>query len=169
MSRVLLLNLDYEPLNICELSRAMKLLIVGKADILHGDDSNLIYSGGGDTFIIPKVIRLKHNVKRKHLRDYKVSRVGVFSRDNYTCQYCGDNLNVSECTIDHVVPISKGGRTTWHNVVTACYPCNNSKGNNPKIRPKVEPEMPDYWMLATNRKKKNWQVPHESWLNYIDG
>ena len=46
MSRVLLLNLDYEPLNICELSRAMKLLIVGKADILHGDDSNLIYSGG---------------------------------------------------------------------------------------------------------------------------
>ena len=116
---------------------------------------------------VPAVIMLNEYWQPK--ARVRFNRKWVFLRDNYTCQYCGDNLTVNQCTIDHVVPISKGGKTTWHNVVTACYPCNNSKGNNPKIRPKVEPEMPNYWMLATNRKKKNWQVPHESWLNYIDG
>ena len=171
MPNTLLLNADAQPMSLVPLSAidwqsAIRYIWLDKVKVLHEYEDWKIHSPT-HVMNVPAVIMLNEYWQPK--ARVRFNRKWVFLRDNYTCQYCGDNLTVNQCTIDHVVPISKGGKTTWHNVVTACYPCNNSKGNNPKIRPKVEPEMPNYWMLATNRKKKNWQVPHESWLNYIDG
>ena len=171
MPNTLLLNADAQPMSLVPLSAidwqsAIRYIWLDKVKVLHEYENWQIHSPT-HVMNVPAVIMLNEYWQPK--ARVRFNRKWVFLRDNYTCQYCGDNLTVNQCTIDHVVPISKGGKTTWHNVVTACYPCNNSKGNNPKIRPKVEPEMPNYWMLATNRKKKNWQVPHESWLNYIDG
>lgn len=167
----LLLNADAQPMNLVPLSAidwqsAIRYIWLDKVKVLHEYDNWEIHSPN-HTIKVPAVIMLNEYWQPKSR--VRFNRRWVFLRDNYTCQYCGDNLTVKQCTIDHVVPVSKGGKTTWHNVVTACYPCNNSKGNNAKIRPKIDPEMPNYWMLANNRKKKEWQVPHESWLNYLDG
>ena len=166
MSRVLLLNLDYEPLNICDLSRAMKLLLVGKADTLHYDEENYIYSGGGDSFNIPKVIRLKHNVKRKYNKEFKVSRIGVFSRDSYTCQYCG--IEDCDLTLDHVKPRHMGGTHTWDNLVTCCRRCNAAKGwktlEQCGFKLLSKPKTPRYSFQTVLGKM---QVIDETWSYYL--
>ena len=166
MSRVLLLNLDYEPLNICDLSRAMKLLLVGKADTLHYDEENFIYSGGGDSFYVPKVIRLKHNVKRKYNKEFKVSRIGVFSRDNFTCQYCG--IKSSELTLDHVHPRHLGGLHTWNNLVACCRKCNSAKGwktlEQSGMKLLSKPKQPRYSFQSVLCR---FQEIDESWSYYL--
>lgn len=124
MSRVLVLNLDYEPLNICNYQRAIKMIINGKADALHFYDSIIKTTGG--TFELPSVVRLKHKVNKKHNKSFRVSRHGIFSRDNYTCQYCGKK-NV-QLTLDHVIPRYLGGAHSWDNLVACCSSCNNKKG-----------------------------------------
>ncbi len=121
---VLVLNSDYEPLNVCHARRALALVFLGKADVLHAHERGLAMVHG--TYPSPSVVRLRHHVKRP-LPELKLSRRTVFARDNYTCQYCG--LVARELTIDHVVPKRHGGQTTWDNVVTACRRCNMKKGD----------------------------------------
>ena len=133
MNKVLLLNLDYEPLNICDLPRAIKLLINDKAETLHYKDHKYFYSGNGDRYSVPSVIRLKHNIRRKHNTSFKVSRGGVYGRDNYTCQYCDKIFSCDQLTYDHVIPKSlwkeNTSPTNWTNIVTCCIKCNRKKGN----------------------------------------
>ncbi len=126
MTRVLLLNADYEPLNICTINRAMKLILKGKAEPLHIVEGKYIYSAGGFTYQVPSVIRLNIQIKRKYLKEYKVSRLGVYSRDNFTCQYCGSKD--SDLTLDHIYPRHLGGPHSWDNLVACCKRCNNTKG-----------------------------------------
>jgi len=171
MSNTLLLNADAQPMSLVPLSAidwqsAIRYVWLDKARVLHEYEDWEVHSPSL-TLKVPAVIILKEFMKPKSR--VRFGRKWVFLRDNYTCQYCAKELTPTQCTIDHVMPVSKGGKTTWHNVVTACTDCNNNKGNNHKIRPKIEPEQPNYWLLASNRRKKEWQVPHESWLNYIDG
>lgn len=171
MPNTLLLNSNAQPMNLVPLSAidwqsAVRYIWLDKVKVLHEYEDWQIHSPT-HVMNVPAVIMLNEYWQPKSR--VRFNRRWVFLRDNYTCQYCNSSLTIKQCTIDHVVPVSKGGKTTWHNVVTACYPCNNNKGNNHKIRPKIDPEIPNYWMLANNRKKKEWQVPHESWLNYIDG
>jgi hypothetical protein len=170
MSNTLLLNADGQPISMVPLSAidwqsAIRYIWLDKVKVLHEYENWSVHSPN-HTIKVPAVIMLKEYWRPKSR--VRFNRKWVFLRDNYTCQYCHDTLTPKQCTIDHVVPVSKGGKTTWHNVVTACYSCNNSKGNRMEIRPKVQPEQPNYWMLASNRKKREFQVPHESWLNYID-
>jgi len=80
--------------------RAMKLLIMNKAETLHFKDDSYFFTGAGQKYQIPSVIRLKYNIKKKGNPVYKVSRMGVFSRDNFTCQYCGSRKQ--NLTLDHV-------------------------------------------------------------------
>jgi 5-methylcytosine-specific restriction endonuclease McrA len=125
MNRVLLLNSDYEPLHICTLKRAIKLLILNKAESLHCIDDNYARSGSGNYLSIPSVIRLRYQVKRKPKREIKVSRIGIYNRDNFTCQYCG--IKNKDLTLDHVYPRHLGGSHTWDNLVTCCKKCNHFK------------------------------------------
>ena len=86
---VLILNSDYEPLNVCNLRRAVVLLYLGKADILHAhedSDAPCLTTGEGQTLPAPSVLRLRYHVKRP-LPELKLSRRSIFARDNYTCQY----------------------------------------------------------------------------------
>ena len=170
MSNTLLLNANAQPMSIVPLSAidwqsAIRYIWLDKVRVLHEYEDWEIHSPSR-TIKVPAVIMLNEYWQPKSR--VRFNRKWVFLRDNYECQYCHKTLTVKECTIDHVVPVSKGGKTTWHNVVTACYECNNAKGNNAKIRPPKAPEQPNYWILANNRKKKDWQVPHQSWLNYLD-
>ncbi len=120
---VLVLNANFEPINICDTRRALGLILTDKA--------RLVLNGRGEiktisrSYPLPSVIRLEQMIHRPRVR-VKLTRKEVFRRDNFTCQYCGkhsDNL-----TIDHVLPRHMGGKHIWTNVVTACASCNHRKG-----------------------------------------
>ncbi len=127
-SPVLVLNQSYEALNICQARRAIVLILRGKAEMLE-NGLGFIHSAN-DIFPIPSVIKLAYMIKRPH-PERKLTRLGVFHRDRYTCQYCAEISH--QLTIDHVVPRNQGGEHTWENVVSACVPCNRRKaGRTPK-------------------------------------
>ena len=119
---VLVLNQNYEPLNICRARRAVVLLYRGKAEMLE-NGSGFIHSANC-TLPIPSVIRVVYMVRRPR-PERKLTRLEIFSRDKYTCQYCGKETR--QLTLDHVVPRYRGGEHTWENVVSACVPCNRRK------------------------------------------
>ena len=127
-SPVLVLNQNYEPLNVCRARRAIVMLWRGKAEVLE-QNSATIHSASL-SIEIPSVIRLIYLIRRPRLQR-KLNRRDVFIRDKYTCQYCGKHTK--ELTIDHVIPRRLGGEHVWDNVVSACKACNQRKaGRSPK-------------------------------------
>ncbi len=126
---VLVLNQSYEPLNLCRVRRAVVLIYQNKAEMLE-NGSGFIHSVNYD-FPVPSVIRLASMVRRPPRSERKLTRLEVFKRDQYTCQYCGKVTR--QLTLDHVVPRYRGGQHIWENVVSACVPCNRRKaGRTPK-------------------------------------
>lgn len=121
---VLLLNSDFEPLNVCNLRRAMSLLLLGKADIIEEGSQQVMTSSG--ILHSPSIVKMRYHVRRP-LPQLRLSRHSVLARDNYTCQYCG--VRGKELTIDHVVPRWMGGPHTWDNLVACCRRCNLKKGD----------------------------------------
>ena len=124
--RVLVLNQSYEPINVCGAKRAIKMSLLGKAEVV--ESGELPIRSETTHFLLPSVIRLKNYVYLK-IRKKKVpfSKKNVFKRDHFTCQYCGSSDG--EMTLDHVCPRSKGGESTWKNVVCSCSVCNSRKGS----------------------------------------
>ena len=123
---VLVLNANFEPINVCNTRRAIGLILSGKAA--------MVVNGRGNIRTIsqnlprPSVIRLEDMIHRPRPR-IKLTRREVFRRDNYTCQYCGKREG--NLTVDHVHPRHMGGEHIWTNVVAACPPCNHRKGGRP--------------------------------------
>jgi len=125
---VLVLNQNYEPFNICRVRRAVVLLYGGKAEMLE-NGSGFIHSANS-IFPLPSVIRLASMIKRPR-PERRLTRLEVFNRDQYTCQYCGKETR--QITIDHVIPRHQGGEHVWENVASACVACNRRKaGRTPE-------------------------------------
>jgi len=120
---VLVLNANFEPLNVCNTRRAIGMLLDGKAALIANGRG--VIQTVSTSYPLPSVIRLEHMIQRPRSR-IKLTRREVFRRDNYTCQYCARKS--STLTIDHVLPRHMGGTHIWTNVVTACAPCNHNKG-----------------------------------------
>ncbi len=120
---VLVLNQNYEPLNVCNVPRAFRLVFGSKAEVVEYDHQTLHTPRAA--YRAPSVIRLQHQVRRPRPR-VKLSRREIFVRDQHTCQYCGRQGN--DMTLDHVLPRHRGGGHTWDNLVTACRTCNHRKG-----------------------------------------
>lgn len=164
-SPVLVLNQNYEPLNVCQVRRATVLLLQGKAEVLENGRGSLHSVSG--IFDIPTVIRIVYMVKRPH-RQRKMTKLETFNRDKYTCQYCGRFSK--ELTIDHVIPRHRNGQHCWENVVTACIPCNRRKAG----RTPSEAGMP---LLRQPRAPRNngFYIPfhhirsHDEWKKYLSG
>ena len=123
--QVLVLNATYEPINVCSVQRAIVLVLKQKAEVLERSMARKLRAATA-SFPWPNVIRLVHFVRVPRHEARKITRRAVFARDDYTCQYCGAS---SRLTMDHVVPRSRGGRSSWENVVTSCAPCNSRKGD----------------------------------------
>jgi 5-methylcytosine-specific restriction endonuclease McrA len=122
---VLVLNATYEPVNVCTVRRAIVLLLKEKAEVIEQAERQL--HSTSTTIARPVVIRLVSYVRiPRDTHRRKITRRAVFARDNWTCQYCGAR---SQLTVDHVVPRSKGGGSTWDNIVASCAPCNRRKGD----------------------------------------
>ncbi|MGI6456805.1 MAG: HNH endonuclease [bacterium] len=125
-NRVLVLNSSYEAINICSARRAILMLLAEKADIVE-ESRDYIHSS---VFVMPmpEVIRLRRFINLPY-RPIPFCRKNIMLRDSYRCQYCGRHYPADELTLDHVLPVSRGGKDSWSNVVTACRQCNNRKGN----------------------------------------
>jgi 5-methylcytosine-specific restriction endonuclease McrA len=120
---VLVLNNNYEPLNVCGVRRAVGMLVCGKAEIVENGRGEL--HSATQTLPFPSVIRLAYVIRRPRPR-VRLTRREIFRRDNYTCQYCGQKTGT--LTMDHVLPRHRGGGHTWDNLVSACPTCNRRKG-----------------------------------------
>jgi 5-methylcytosine-specific restriction endonuclease McrA len=148
-SAVLVLNQNYEPLNVCNEKRAIVLIDRGKAEVLeHGLGQIRTPSA---SYMRPSVIRLVYLIKRPRPKA-RLTRREIFLRDNFTCQYCG--VRGKDLTLDHVTPRHRGGKHTWDNLVSACRSCNHRKGGKTveeaKMtlrRPPFQPRISTYYML----------------------
>jgi 5-methylcytosine-specific restriction endonuclease McrA len=165
----LILNADAAPVSVLPLStisweESIRYLVTDKATVLEWYDDWIVHSERWETRV-PAVMILKDYQKKK--TGIRYSKHNVFLRDEYTCQYCGTDVTRKTATLDHVVPSSHGGKSTWENATTACGPCNAGKGNNKKIVPKIKPFKPTYFQLAEKRKRMHWDYQHPSWANYI--
>jgi 5-methylcytosine-specific restriction endonuclease McrA len=125
-SPVLVLNASYEPINICAARRALVLVLKGVA-MTEEENGNYLHSQRM-AMRLPSVIRLLEYRRIPH-QSRALSRKNILLRDRNTCQYCGTVLASGELTLDHVVPRSRGGLSTWENLVACCHPCNRRKGN----------------------------------------
>jgi 5-methylcytosine-specific restriction endonuclease McrA len=123
---VLVLNATYEPINVCTVRRAVVLLLKAKAEVIEHADWEL--HSATTSLQRPVVIRLVSYVRiPRDTHRRKITRRAVFARDEWTCQYCGSRSNL---TVDHVIPKSKGGASSWDNSVASCAPCNRRKGDS---------------------------------------
>ena len=153
---VLVLNSDYEPLNVCSAKRAIVLVYLGKADVLHtheGEEATTV----DNSILLPSVVILRGHIKRP-LPELKLSRRTIFARDSYTCQYCG--VSTKDLTIDHVIPKRQGGRASWENLVCCCKKCNTKKSD--KLAHQVG-------MRLTKVPRRPKYVPYISLPKYLTG
>lgn len=165
MKSTLLLNASYEPLSIISAQRAVNLLVQNKVVSL--DDSPHEFNSAYGAIAVPYVALLREQIKRKgYARPPKFSRRGVLVRDNFTCAFCGKYGD----TIDHVVPRSLGGGSTYENCVAACSPCNRKKSNKTLKEIgwvlKVTPQVPSPYENLLRRISTNDEA-YASWEQYI--
>ena len=123
---VLVINASYEPVNVVSARRALTLLFKGAAVV--EEVSAFTVKTSRLTIPLPSVLRLV-NYRRIPRLNRSVSRRGIILRDGGKCQYCGRALPAGSLTMDHVVPRSRGGGSTWENLVASCFGCNNVKGD----------------------------------------
>jgi 5-methylcytosine-specific restriction endonuclease McrA len=124
-TRTLLLNHMYQPHAIVPWQDSIRLVYENKVTVLEEYEETV--SSPSVTLYVPAVILLKKPVVG-HKKGVKFSRINVFTRDGFRCQYCGAKKTMRELNYDHVIPRRQGGRTVWENIVTCCYPCNDKKG-----------------------------------------
>ena len=157
---VLVLNANFQPINITSTYRAINLVLSEKATlILNGRG---VIRSVSQTFPLPSVIRLNRMIKRPR-PIVKLTRKEIFRRDHFTCQYCG--RQTSELTIDHVIPRRLGGKTRWDNVVSACPRCNHLKGGMtpeqsgmyPRKQPKHPPNTAIYLFGKHQNQNEDWE------------
>ncbi len=162
---MLVLNGNFEPLNVCSTRRALNLLVLGKA--------NVVENGRGEVrttrtvFPRPSVIRLTHVVRRPRPR-VRLSKREIFRRDRYRCAYCGEYS--SDLTVDHVLPRHRGGPHSWENLVTACAACNRRKGG----RTPEEANLPLRWKpfepsSSTEYLFGQYLTRYEEWREFLRG
>ncbi len=162
----LLLSQSYEPIKIISWQRAITLLFLGKVEVVE----EYAHDVRSVTVVIkiPAVVRLLRAFRRHH-KPVKFSRVNIYARDGYTCQYCGVRLSVSELTYDHVVPRSQGGATDWTNIVTCCHECNRVKGGRTPRQAGMQlralPVQPN-WVPAVTIRVSLRSVP-DAWRDYL--
>ena len=165
----LVLNADYRPLSYYPLSlwkwqESVKAVFLDRVTIL-AEYEKAIHSPSM-AIKIPSVIVLRDYIKPA--KQVAFTRFNLFLRDEFTCQYCGTR---GEMTFDHVLPRSKGGRTTWENVVASCGPCNLRKSNKQlkqtALHLKKRPRKPTVGELMNAGRKFPPNYLHESWRDYL--
>ena len=162
--QVLVLNANGAPLDVVGVEKAVGLMMRDAVMAVDGIAARL-RTAGGEVFTVPSVLAVKRYINAP--RDVRWSRRGVLRRDDYTCIYCGERLRRSDCTVDHLRPVARGGKSTWSNTACACRTCNGRKAD----RWPHEAGMPLRW----EPKRPRWdcvrisgEVP-VAWKAYLPG
>jgi len=167
MERVLLLNNTFEPIKVVDWKKAITLLTLGKVEVVEEYDREV--RSISFSIRLPSIVRLLRFVKIRKRKEVYFSRQNIFSRDNFSCQYCGRKLGQPELTFDHVIPKFMGGKTTWKNIVTACVPCNRKKAGRTPAQARMKlirnPSKPQ-WSLVLRITFQFRNTP-ESWRDYL--
>lgn len=181
-AHVLVLNRFFQVVQITTARRALTLLYKGQVRAVTADYATFTFDNWSDipvqadddyvatpsrNILIPHVVQLLRFDKVPR-QDVKFSRANIYLRDHNRCQYCGKRFPASELSLDHVVPISRGGRSSWENVVCACLPCNVRKGNKLLAEAGIElirkPERPKWHPLHRLQGRPYPEV----WKNFLD-
>jgi len=172
LAPALALNADFRPLSYFPLSLwswqdTVKAVFLDRVTIISEYDTAI--RSPSMTMRLPSVIALKDYVQQSRFPAF--TRFNVFLRDRFTCQYCLKGFPAQELTFDHVIPRSRGGRTTWKNVVAACGRCNLQKANKlPEqcgMIPRIKPDQPSTWQLQENGRRYPPNHLHQSWRDYL--
>jgi 5-methylcytosine-specific restriction endonuclease McrA len=164
--KTLLLSQGFEPVKVIPWQRAITLLFLGKVEVVESYDRDIKTTSL--VIKIPAVVRLLNAFKRFR-KPVKFSRISVYARDQYCCQYCGEEKRIADLTYDHVLPRSQGGLTEWTNIVASCYLCNKKKGGRTpeqagmKLRKQpVQPKTIPALVVQLNRES----VP-DAWRDFV--
>ena len=162
---VLVLNGNYEPINVCNTKRAMGLILADKATVL--ENGRGFIRTVSRTYERPSVIRLVYVVRRPR-PSVRLCKREILRRDGYRCQYCGQEM--SQLTLDHVVPRHRGGEHTWENLVAACPQCNRRKGGRTLaearmklLRQPYEPRPTAQYLFS------RYTGGNGAWTKYLEG
>ena len=168
----LVLNADYQPLSYFPLSlwnwqETVKAIFLDRVAVVSNYERKI--RSPGMEMQLASVVALKEYIPQSRRPPF--TRFNLFLRDCFTCQYCRVPYAAHELTFDHLVPRSRGGRTSWTNIVTACNRCNLKKGNRLPtecgMRPMHRPDMPTSWQLQQNGRAFPPNFLHESWRDYL--
>ena len=162
MYKALKLDASYRPIGIVSSLDALVTTIVGKATILETHDRKI--RSAYNVFDLPSVIVINRVARRG--KTFPCNRDNVFIRDKGTCQYCGKKLTKATCTLDHVVPKSRGGIISWNNIVLCCHSCNQKKGDRTPEQAGLK--------LASSPKPLSYReyllhnsIDSEAWKDYL--
>jgi 5-methylcytosine-specific restriction endonuclease McrA len=166
MEATLLLNASYEPLKVISWQRAITLIFLGKVEVVN--EYNKEVRSVSLALKVPAVVRLLGYARIGKKRP-PLNRTNLIARDQCSCQYCHIELSPKDTTVDHVIPRSKGGLSTWENVVIACRNCNRKKGGRtPKeagMKLRIEAKAPEWLPILNIRFHRN--LP-EAWLIFLE-
>ena len=172
MNGILLVDKNYMALSIISIKKTIKLLVKGKAEPIPVSTNNsIVITTSSGMFNVPSIIRLLITIPWKaHKSRMKFSRRNVMIRDEYKCKYCGVKLGKNGGTIDHIIPKSRGGKTTYANCVASCKSCNNKKADKTLeqagLKIDNKPKSPEFTMLYKQYLNDDL---HSEWLDYIIG
>ncbi len=168
----LVLNADFRPLSYFPLSLwawqdAIKAVVLDRVNVISEYEATV--HSPSMAMRLPSVISLKEYVQPTTRPAF--TRFNVFLRDRFSCVYCATAFPAQDLTFDHVIPRSRGGHTTWENVVSACAPCNLKKGGRTPqeahMAPRRRPAQPTTWELQENGRAFPPNFLHESWRDYL--
>jgi 5-methylcytosine-specific restriction endonuclease McrA len=164
--QTLVLSQGYEPVRVISWQRAITMISLGKVEIIEEYDGFI--RSTSVVVKVPAVVRLI-NAFRRVKKPVKFSRINIYARDGYKCQYCGKKEKLADLTYDHVTPKSRGGRTVWKNIVTCCYGCNSKKRDRTpqeaKMRLRTRPVQPK-WIPAIAIRVSRTSVP-DAWRDFL--
>lgn len=171
MSKVLLLNADYTPLHFINETRAIVMLYKCIAEVISFDGvpSNWpeVYKTSSIEFKVPATLRLLHRVN-KRWQPVRFRKKVLFNRDGWRCQYCHVELNGNSIEVDHVIPKSRGGITSWKNCVSSCRACNKRKANKTPSEADMtllkQPGLPSQLHFWSAARDTTW---HADWGNFL--
>lgn len=167
MENVLFLDSAYRPLRIETWQDAISDYLNGKVEIVEYSRDRTI-RGVRESFPMPLVVRVLRSFRRDKIR-IKFSRLNIYARDGFTCQYDGNVHPTEDLTFDHVLPRSRGGKTNWENIVTCCSDCNAEKGDRTPGEAKMKllsvPKKPHYLPSVQVRGMGDRPMP-EAWRAY---
>lgn len=170
----LLLNADYRPLSLSPLSTlswddAIQAVLKGTHSVIAEYEDIILHSAGGVEMFAPSVVAL--NRYQTAVTKAPFTRMNVYLRDRFTCQYCAEKFTASGLTFDHVTPRSRGGLSSWENIVAACHPCNQRKANQTPAEAKMPllraPVKPSAHALMQSQELHKVEQYHKTWQDYL--